>query len=290
MTLHPHQEPVGKLFGLLTSAVSPRPICFASTVDAAGRVNLSPFSFFNVFGANPITFAFSASRRVRDGTTKHTLENVLEVPECVVNIIDYDVVEQMSLASTEYDKGVNEFEKAGLTEVPSAQVKPPRVKEAFISFECQVDQVIPLGDGPGSGNLIIARAVLIHLNDAYLTPEGKLDDAKLDLVARMGGNDYLRAIPEAKFEIPKPVRGRGIGVDQLPASVRNSTILSGNNLGRLGNLERLPTAEEVAAVKSLPEVATALAAGREAVHLLAKRWIERGEVLEGLGILTIRLA
>lgn len=286
MTLDPSNEPIGKLFGLLTTAIAPRPICFASTIDGEGNVNLSPFSFFNVFGANPITFAFSASRRVRDGSTKHTLDNVLEVPECVVNIIDYSVVEQMSLASTEYAKGVNEFEKAGLTQVAGELVKPPRVGEAFISFECVVDQVLPLGDGPGSGNLIIARAVRVHIKDEYLDADGKLDSSKLDMVSRMGGNDYLRAIPEAKFEIPKPVRSQGIGVDALPEAVRQSSVLTGNNLGRLGNLEGLPTAEEIAQAKATDGFVEARFAGKEAIHLLAKAQLEAGNVNLALATLV----
>ncbi|MEM9261172.1 MAG: flavin reductase family protein [Bacteroidota bacterium] len=285
MTLDPTTQPIGKLFGLLTTAVAPRPICFASTVDAAGRVNLSPFSFFNVFGANPITFAFSASRRVRDGSTKHTLENVLEVPECVVNIINYPLVEQLSLASTEYDKGVNEFEKAGFTQVASEAVRPPRVGEAPIAFECKVSQVLPLGDGPGSGNLIIAQAVRIHLKDELLTEDGKLDGNKLDLVARMGGNDYLRAIPEAKFEIPKPLRTKGIGIDQLPTHIRNSEVLTGNNLGRLGNVEQLPSPTAVQAAAEEAEIAAARAQSTTALHTLAQRLLEAGKTKRALLVL-----
>lgn len=285
MTLDPSTQSIGKLFGILTTAVAPRPICFASTIDAAGQVNLSPFSFFNVFGANPITFAFSASRRVRDGTTKHTLGNVLEVPECVVNIIDYPLVEQMSLASTEYAKGVNEFDKAGFTQLPSEVVKPPRVGEAPIAFECRVSQVLPLGDGPGSGNLIIAQAVRIHIKDEFLTSEGKLDGSKLDLVARMGGNDYLRATPEAKFAIPKPIRTRGIGIDQLPAHIRNSLVLTGNNLGRLGNVERLPTEAEVRATAVAPAITVLLGQGSVALHTFARQLLETGETAEALRVL-----
>ncbi|MEM1357879.1 MAG: flavin reductase family protein [Bacteroidota bacterium] len=285
MTLDPTTQPIGKLFGLLTTAVAPRPICFASTIDAVGQVNLSPFSFFNVFGANPITFAFSASRRVRDGSTKHTLENVLEVPECVVNIIDYPLVEQLSLASTEYAKGVNEFEKAGFTQVASEAVRPPRVGEAPIAFECRVSQVLPLGDGPGSGNLIIAQAVRIHLKDELLTMGGKLDSSKLDLVARMGGNDYLRAIPEAKFEIPKPLRTKGIGVDQLPSHIRNSDVLTGNNLGRLGNVEQLPSPAEIQAARERAEIAKVRAQGTTALHTLAQQLLESGKTKSALLVL-----
>ncbi|MBC6993309.1 flavin reductase family protein [Neolewinella lacunae] len=286
MTIDPASQSIPALFNILTTAVAPRPICFASTVDAAGRVNLSPFSFFNVFGANPITFAFSASRRVRDGSTKHTLENILEVPEVVINIIDFPLVEQLSLASTEYAKGVNEFVKAGFTEVGSDLVRPPRVGEAPIAFECHVDQILDLGTGPGSGNLVIARAVRIHLADGVLT-DGKLDAAKLDLVARMGGNEYLRASAEAKFTIPKPIHSLGIGIDQLPEAVRNSAVLTGNNLGRLGNLERLPTAEEIAATAERPEVQAAAQEGELALHLLAQKALLAGATEEALRVLLV---
>ncbi|MFN3802311.1 flavin reductase family protein [Belliella pelovolcani] len=238
----------------LQGAVAPRPIAFASTIDAEGQVNLSPFSFFNVFSSNPPILVFSPSRRVRDNTTKHTLENVQEVKEVVINIVDFAMVEQMSLSSTEYDKGINEFTKAGLTEEPSEKVQPPRVKEAPVAFECMVKDIISLGDQGGAGNLIICEVILARVDDAILDADGKIDPFKLDAVARMGGDWYCRANGSALFEIPKPLRAKGIGVDQIPDQIKNSLVLTGNNLGRLGNVEALPSKFEILEYGDRPEI------------------------------------
>jgi flavin reductase (DIM6/NTAB) family NADH-FMN oxidoreductase RutF len=282
MTIDPKKVSTAELFGYLTTAVAPRPVCFASTIDKEGNVNLSPFSFFNVFSANPPMMVFSPSRRVRDGSTKHTLENVLEVPEVVIHIVNYPIVEQMSLASTEYGKGVNEFDKAALTQVQSEVVGPPRVGESPVAFECVVDRVIALGEGPGAGNLILARVVMAHINEDYLDDNGKLDTRKLDLVARMGGNDYCRATPESLFEIPKPVLTKGVGIDQLPPHIRNSTILTGNNLGRLGNVERLPHPTDIAKVVDPASYQKIKAQGPEAIHRFAQTHMEQGRTWEAL--------
>ncbi len=238
----------------LQGAVAPRPIAFASTIDAEGQVNLSPFSFFNVFSSNPPILVFSPSRRVRDNTTKHTLENVQKVKEVVINIVDFAMVEQMSLSSTEYDKGINEFTKAGLTEEPSEKVQPPRVKEAPVAFECMVKDIISLGDQGGAGNLIICEVILARVDDAILDADGKIDPFKLDAVARMGGDWYCRANGSALFEIPKPLRTKGIGVDQIPDQIKNSLVLTGNNLGRLGNVEALPSKFEILEYGDRPEI------------------------------------
>ena len=239
-TISPSEISQPELHAYLLSAVAPRPICFASTVDADGNVNLSPFSFFNVFSSNPPILIFSPSRSGRDGSLKHSHQNVKEVPEVVINIVNHPIVEQMSLSSTAYDKGVNEFVKTGLTQVPSEKVRPPRVGEAPVSLECTVTQVIELADTPGAGNLILVKVELIHINKKYLTDD-KLDTQKLDLVGRMGESWYTRASGASLFEIPKPIRTKGIGVDNLPLAVRESKILTGNNLGRLGNLESVST-------------------------------------------------
>ncbi|WP_437369835.1 flavin reductase family protein [Maribacter litoralis] len=288
-TIDPANISQQELHGYLLSAVAPRPICFASTVDKEGNVNLSPFSYFNLFSVNPPIMIFSPSRRGRDNTTKHTLENVLEVKETVINIVNYDMVEQMSLSSTEYGDGVNEFVKAGLTQVPSDKVNPPRVGEAPVAFECVVDQVIALGDGPGAGNLVLAKVVQIHVKKAFLDAEGKLDTPKLDLVARMGGNWYCRANGDALFEIPKPIRTKGIGVDMLPEAVRNSTVLTGNNLGRLGNLEQLPTKEAIAIIAENAEVKSILNRGEDstALHKLAQQWLAEGKTEDALALLHL---
>jgi len=239
----PNELKTGKLHGYLLGAVSPRPICFASTVDKNGAVNLSPYSFFNVFSAKPPIMIFSPARRVRDNTTKHTLENVLATKEVVINIVSHAMVQQMSLSSTEYAEGVNEFEKAGFTEIASDLVQPPRVKEAPVQFECKVKEVVSLGNEGGAGNLVICEVVKLHINEAILDSEENIDPSKIDTVARMGGNWYSRA-KNGMFEVPKPLRTLGIGVDQLPENIRLSKVLTGNDLGMLANVETLPEAYE----------------------------------------------
>jgi flavin reductase (DIM6/NTAB) family NADH-FMN oxidoreductase RutF len=276
---------------LLLTAVAPRPICFASTVDVEGNVNLSPFSFFNVFSSSPPVMVFSPARSGRDGTLKHTLQNIYDVPEVVINVVNYGIVEQMSLSSTAYDKGVNEFIKAGLQQIPSDHIKPPRVGEAPVAFECTVDQVIELGDNGGAGNLVIAKVVMIHVNDEYLDEAGNLDTQKLDLVARMGGNWYCRANGDAIFEIPKPLRTKGIGVDGLPEYVRNSPVLTGNDLGRLGTIDALPDQADIDNCKSSPQLSkilqSALSQSEQLtkVHSLAQQELAQGDILKALGIL-----
>lgn len=237
-----------KLHSYLLSAVAPRPIAFASTVDKDGRPNLSPFSFFNVFSANPPILIFSPARRVRGNTTKHTLENVEVTNEVVINVVNYDIVQQMSLSSTEYPEGVNEFEKAGLTMLKSDVVKPFRVAESPIQMECKVNEVVKLGTEGGAGNLVICEVVKMHINDEVLDENGAIDQVKLDLVSRAGGSFYSRA-KTGFFEIPKPLRTLGIGVDALPEHVKNSNILTGNDLGLLANVETLPTEDAILAFK-----------------------------------------
>ena len=278
----------------LQYAIAPRPICFASTIDVDGNINLSPFSFFNMFSTKPPICVFSPARRVRDNTTKHTLENVLEVKECVINIVNYDMVQQMSLASTEYAKGVNEFEKAGFTMLKSELVSPPRVAEAPVQFECIVNQVIPLGENHGAGNLVLAEIKLIHINENILDDEGKIDQQKIDLVARLGGDWYCRVTAENLFKVAKPLAKLGIGVDALPKSVRLSKVLTGNDLGMLGNVEHLPTDEAVDLIASLPEVKEVLDAtigdttNREReLHELARQYLSDGNVDVALKIVLL---
>lgn len=273
LRVDPKEISVAKMHGYLLGAVSPRPIAFASTIDNEGNVNLSPFSFFNCFGANPPILVFSPARRGRDNTTKHTYENVLEVNEVVINIVNYAMVEQMSLASTEYPKGVNEFEKAGFTAVQSEKIKPPRVKEAPVSFECKVIEVKPLGDQGGAGNLVICEVLLAHINEDILDENGTIDPFKIDTVARMGGNWYCRANGDALFEIAKPLTTLGIGVDTIPEEIRNSEILTGNDLGKLGNIETLPSKEEIAEFSKELNINN-----REEAHQIAKNYLAEGEV------------
>ncbi|RZK49373.1 MAG: flavin reductase family protein [Pedobacter sp.] len=278
----------------LQYAIAPRPICFASTINAKGEVNLSPFSFFNLMGSNPPTCVFSPARRVRDNTTKHSLENVMEVPECVINIVNYDMVQQMSLASTEYGSGVNEFIKAGFTAIDSTQVKPPRVAEAPVQLECIVKQVIPLGDQHGAGNLIVAEIVKIHIHEHILDGNGLIDQAKIDLVARLGGDWYCRITEANLFKVAKPLTTLGIGVDALPEAVRLSTILSGNDLGQLGNLETLPDSLSIEAMRRDADVSEILKAEGldetekvQKLQLLAKSIIAKGDIEKALKILFL---
>ncbi|WP_025664438.1 flavin reductase family protein [Aquimarina megaterium] len=243
ITIDPSEVTTGKLHGLILGAIGPRPIAFASTMDVNGNANLSPFSFFNVFSANPPILIFSPARRVRDNTTKHTLENAKSTKEVVINIVNYDIVQQMSLSSTEYPEGVNEFVKSGLTMVPSEKVRAYRVGESPVQFECKVNQVVPMGTEGGAGNLIICEVVLMHINENVMDENNRIDQHKIDQVARMGGNWYSRA-NMGMFEVPKPLSSIGIGVDALPEEVRNSTVFTGNDLGKLGNVEGMPTKSE----------------------------------------------
>ena len=244
LSFEPKDLSTQKLHSYLLSAVAPRPIAFASTIDKEGRPNLSPFSFFNVFSSNPPILIFSPNRRVRDNSVKHTLENAEDVREVVINMVNFDIVQQTSLTSTEYDKGVNEFEKAGLTMLKSDLVKPFRVAESPIQFECKVNDIIHLGTEGGAGNLIICEIVKFHITEDVLDENKVIIQEKLDLVARAGGNYYNRA-KRGFFEIPKPNQSLGIGVDVMPESVKNSMILTGNDLGLLGNIEKLPTQVEI---------------------------------------------
>jgi flavin reductase (DIM6/NTAB) family NADH-FMN oxidoreductase RutF len=224
----------------LQHAVAPRPICFASTIDKKGNVNLSPFSFFNVFSANPPIVIFSPARRVRDNSTKHTLENVVEVPEVAINIVTYDMVQQQSLASCEFAKEVNEFEKAGFTPKPSLHIQPPLVKESKIQLECKVIEVKPLGTAGGAGNLVICEVLCMHIDDQLLDANKKMDPRQLPLVARLGGDWYTVVNEQSLFEVPKPNTELGIGIDALPMAIQNSNILSGNDLGQLANVAAIP--------------------------------------------------
>lgn len=240
MTITPGSIKTAQLHAYLLGSVSPRPICFASTIDNDGNANLSPFSFFNVFGSNPVTLIFSPARRVRDNTIKHTLENCIETKEVVISVVNYAMVQQMSLASCEYPKGVSEFEKAGFTPMKADKVKPYLVKESPVNMECIVKQVIETGQEGGAGNLIICEMVAMHIHDSVLNDNQQIDPHKIDLVARMGGDYYCRASGNAVFEVAKPNLNLGMGIDNLPEEIRNSKILSGNDLGQLANVTTMP--------------------------------------------------
>lgn len=277
-SINPKDIPISQLHGLLLGAVSPRPIALASTVDINGLVNLSPFSFFNVFSANPPIMIFSPARRVRGNTTKHTLDNAMATKEVVINMVNYDMVHQMSLSSTEYKKGVNEFKKAGFTEVSSEMVQPPRVGESPVCFECKVNQVIHLGTEGGAGNLIICEVLKIHVVSTLFDANGKIDPHNLDAVARMGGNWYARASGNSIFEIPKPLSSIGIGVDQIPSVIKNSKVLTGNELGQLGTIDKIPTINPNLILPEVNEILSSNTKVEERLHQLAKGYIAKNEI------------
>lgn len=245
-SIYPKEIPTALLQNYIQNAVVPRPIALASTIDKEGNVNLSPFSFFNIFSANPPILIFSPARRIRDNTEKHSLQNALEVGEVSINIVNFDMVEQISLASSEYEKGINEFTKAGLTEVKSTLISPPRVAESPASFECKVKQILPLGNEGGAGNLIICEIVLMHFQDDILDSKGLIDPTKIDAVARMGGNWYCRTIKESMFEIEKPIFSKGMGFENLPIWIRESKVLTSNELAKLAGVEKIPSQEQFA--------------------------------------------
>lgn len=282
LTIDPKDLPVPSLQAYLSHAVAPRPVAFVSTVDKDGNVNLSPFSFFNIFSASPPVAVFSPARSGRTNTLKHTHENIKEVPEAVINVVNYNMVHQTSLSSSEYAKGVNEFEKAGFAMLASEKVRPPRVKESPVQMECKVMQVIELGQTAGAGNLVICEILLMHISEAVLNEKKFIDQHKLDLVGRLGANWYVRASGNALFEVAKPSFPLGMGVDALPARIRNSKVLSGNNLGQLGNAEKLPSAEDVQAYKKehLKNIT-----GEQALHALAKELLDKGRVEEAWKVL-----
>ncbi len=293
--IDPLTTEIPKLHHTILGTITPRPIAFASTIDKDGNPNLSPFSFFNAFGVNPTTLIFSPSRRGRDNTVKHTYENVKEVPEVVINVVTYDMVQQVSLASTEYPKGVNEFVKAGFTQVPSEKVKPFRVKESPVQYECKVRKIIETGDKGGAGILVICEALMIHLDENILDENGNVNPDKLDAVGRLGGDYYCRASGDAVFTVEKPLQIKGIGIDNLPENIRFSKYLSGNDLGKLGNLESLPSKKEIDEIKQKPFVIHLLNSlqkeelREKQIHLLAKTRINDGRVDEAIKLLMMKV-
>lgn len=282
MRIVPGEVKTGDLHAYLLGAIAPRPICFASTVDAEGRPNLSPFSFFNVFGSKPATLVFSPARRVRDNTIKHTLENIYATREVVINVVSYAMVQQMSLSSCEYPKGVSEFEKAGFTPLASERVRPWRVAESPAQLECVVKDVIETGTEGGAGNMVICEMVLMHVADEVLDDQGKIDPHKIDLVARMGGDYYCRASGAAVFEVEKPNLKLGIGIDALPPALRNSSILTGNNLGQLGNVNEMPVPDPAFADDHLKQIVQYYSINPEEMekelHRYAQQLLEAGKV------------
>ena len=284
LSINPKEIPTSKLHGYLLGAVAPRPIAFASTIDENGNPNLSPFSFFNVFGSNPPMMIFSPARRVRGNTTKHTLQNVEKVKEVVINVVNYDIVQQMSLSSSEYPEGVNEFEKAGFTMLASDEIKPFRVAESPVQFECKVTDIIYTGDEGGAGNLIVCEVIKIHINESVLDANGMIDQHKIDLVARAGGSFYSRA-RDGFFEIPKPISTLGIGIDQIPSAIKNSTVLTGNNLGMLANITLLPTNEDVDNFAKEHPQFIGLEMGKK--HTFAQQYLDNNDIESAWKVLLL---
>lgn len=286
ITIEPGTIPTSLLHSHLLASIAPRPIAFASTIDKDGNPNLSPFSFFNVFGVNPPIAILSPARRVKNNTIKHTLENAIDTREIVINVVTYSMVQQMSLASTEYPKGVNEFIKSGFTPIESELVKPFRVKESPVQLECKVKDIVETGTGGGAGNLIYCEIVLVHIDESIMNSEGKIDQHKIDLVGRLGADWYVRASGDALFEVPKPLTTLGIGVDALPDEIRLSKILTGNNLGMLANVESIPTKQEALdffnSVKwqSIQSGNPSLAKYSPGDHMVAKELLDQGLVYE----------
>jgi flavin reductase (DIM6/NTAB) family NADH-FMN oxidoreductase RutF len=281
LTLNPKDLTIQVLQKYLQNAIAPRPICFASTISLKGEPNLAPFSFFNIFSSNPPIAVFSPAYSGRTGAAKDTLLNVLEVPECVINMVSYNMVQQTSLASSPFPKGVNEFEKAGFTPVASDFIKPFRVKESPVQLECKVIEVKELGKAGGAGNLVICEIIRIHINELVLNADNQIDTQKIDLVARMGDNWYCRANGNALFEVKKPITSIGIGYDQLPEELRNSNVLTGNNLGLLGSIEQLPTKEDTDAFKKTLKAF----ADKEERHAYAQSLLDLSQVMEAWMVL-----
>ncbi len=273
----------------LQHAIAPRPICFASTIDKAGNVNLSPFSFFNLFSSNPPVVIFSPARRVRDNTTKHSLENVLEVPEVVINIVDYNMVQQTSLASCEFVKGCNEFIKAGFTEEKAVLISPPMVKESKVKLECKVLEVKPLGTEGGAGNLVICEVLCMHIDESILDADKKIDQTKLHHVARLGGDWYAKVDETNLFKVAKPNTQLGIGIDMLPESIRQSSILTGNNLGQLANVHEMPFVDPAFTDDKLKNIIQYFSINPDdmdkELHKYAKELLDAGKVNEAWQVL-----
>lgn len=286
----PGDIPHPKLHQYLLSSIAPRPIALASTMNPEGKPNLSPFSFFNIFGVNPTTLIFSPSLRGRDGSTKNTLDNIKVLPEVVINVVTFDMVNQVSLASTEYPAGVDEFIKAGLNKIPSELVRPYRVKESPVQLECRVRDLIETGSGGGAANLVICDILLIHLSEEVLNESGTIDQNKIRLVGRLGKDYYVKAFDDALFEVEKPLQKMGIGIDALPEYIRLSKVLTGNELGQLGNVEKLPAEEEIAQLRESPEIKeiieTTCDYHSELIHL-ARTYLASGHVHEALKVLLL---
>ena len=287
-TIIPGTIPTKDFHQFILGTIAPRPIAFVSTLDAAGRPNLAPYSFFNCFSSNPPIVVFSSNRRVRNNTTKDTLHNLRETGECVINSVSYEIVRQMAVCSVEFPAGVSEFEKSGLTPMPSEHVRPPRVKESKSHMECRLREIVPLGDQGGAGHLIICDVICIHISESVIGEKDRIDPHKMDLMGRMGRAYYVRASGDAIYTIPQAVERLTIGYDQIPPSIRQSTLLTGNQLGLLAGMEAMPSEEARAAALGIPDVRALLAEKAiPALHALAGIYLDRGDVEQGAAILWL---
>lgn len=288
----PGEIPHPNLHQYLLSGIAPRPIALASTISADGRPNLAPFSFFNVFGVNPTTLIFSPSNRNRDGSTKNTLENLKVIPEVVINVVNFEMVNQASLASTDYPAGVDEFVKAGFTKDNAEMIRPFRVKESPVQLECNVREIIGTGPGGGAANLVICEILLVHIDENILSEDGSIDQQKIRLVGRMGKNYYVKAFDDSLFEVAKPLQKKGIGIDALPEYIRNSKILTGNELGQLGNVEKLPELDELNSFSQNAEIhevfETNCDVSSEKIRL-ARSYLQSGHPYDALKILMMEI-
>ena len=287
LTIDPLETPHKDLHQFILGTVAPRPVAFVSSLDKDGNQNLAPYSFFNAFSSNPPIVVFSSNRKASTNTTKDTLENVRVSGECVINAVNYSMVRQMAVASVEFPRGVSEFQKTGLTPVASDLVKPPRVGESPAAMECIVQDIITLGEGGGAGHLIICKVVRMHVAKEVLGERNRIDPQKMDLMGRMGRAYYVRCSGQAIHTIVQDYIPVTIGYDQLPEHIKNSSILTGNDLGKLAGLVSLPDQESMMRVRQLEEVKEALSGSKAALHYLAKSFIDKGEVATGFNILML---
>jgi len=286
-SIDPSKISVPERMAILTAAVSPRPIAFAGTVDADGKPNLAPFSFYNAFGSNPPMLIFSPARRGRDNTLKDTFMNIKEVPEVVINAVSYKMTEQMNLASGEYPAGVNEYEKAGFTAIGSDKIKPLRVKESPVQFECKVVDIIETGEGGGAGNLVICEIVMIHVQESVFDENGKISPIHTDLIGRMGGDYYCRITEDSIFEVEKPLRNLGIGFAALPQHILDSKVLTGNELGQLASIEKMPTEEDVSSQSVKDELGEIKNMSQDELHQIASKLLKGGRRVFAMRVLQI---
>jgi len=287
LSFDPYDYGIRERHQFIIGAIGPRPIAWASTVNESGQPNLAPYSFFNAFGAHPPTLVFSSNRRGRDNTTKDTLHNIEQTKEVVINVVNYDLVNQMTISSTDYDTTVNEFEKAGVSALESVKVRPYRVKESPVQFECKVRDIVYTGQEGGAANLFICEIVHMHIDERILDETNSIDPHKLQLVGRMGKSYYTKGFGDGVFQVNNPFQDLNLGFDRLPDKILTSNVLTGNEIGQLAMLTEFPSSSHIESIQVISEVEKALSVSSDAIHLLAKEWIERGKVMDAFALLMI---